>query len=126
MVTVAQRARIGTSMSGNATTLLNIIEEAEASGVEQLWMTQNPSSADSLTVFAAAMSRTDHVRFGTSIVPTYPRHPLALAQHRHGVGPRCRSTTPCQLWPPALLCRDVRGCRLSNPCGRHGQRRTSG
>jgi F420-dependent oxidoreductase-like protein len=43
-------------------------------------MTQGPTSLDSLTVNAAAISRTQRIRFGTSIVPTYPRHPLALAQ----------------------------------------------
>ncbi|MBA3947707.1 MAG: LLM class flavin-dependent oxidoreductase [Herpetosiphonaceae bacterium] len=102
MATITQGARIGISISGNATALLSIIEEAEANGIEQLWMTQNPTSPDSLTVFAAAMSRTDRVRFGTSIVPTYPRHPLTLAQQtatvaalgpdrlRLGVGPSHR------------------------------------
>src|ERR687885_134467 len=65
-------------------------------------MTQNPVSLDSLTVFAAACERTTRVRLGTSIVPTYPRHPLALAQQaatvaalgggrlRLGVGPSHR------------------------------------
>ena len=76
-----QRDRIGISLSSpDAATLLDIIQEAEAAGVAQLWMTQNPSSLDALTIYAAAFGRTAHVRLGTSIVPTYPRHPLALAQ----------------------------------------------
>lgn len=99
------RSRIGISISGpDAATLVDVIAEAEAAGVEQLWMTQNPVSPDSLTVFAAALGRTTHVRLGTSIVPTYPRHPLALAQQaatvaalgpgrlRLGVGPSHRPT----------------------------------
>jgi F420-dependent oxidoreductase-like protein len=76
-----RRERIGVSVSGpDIQTLLRTIEEAEAAGVTQLWMTQNPTSLDTLTIFAAALARTQRVRLGTSIVPTYPRHPLALAQ----------------------------------------------
>src|SRR3954454_20091076 len=77
----SRRERIGVSVSGpDVQTLLRTIEEAEAAGVTQLWMTQNPTSLDTLTVFAAALARTQRVRLGTSIVPIYPRHPLALAQ----------------------------------------------
>jgi alkanesulfonate monooxygenase SsuD/methylene tetrahydromethanopterin reductase-like flavin-dependent oxidoreductase (luciferase family) len=75
------RDRVGISVSApDAATLLGVIQEAEAAGVAQLWMTQNPTSLDALTIFAAALGHTAHVRLGTSIVPTYPRHPLALAQ----------------------------------------------
>lgn len=76
-----RRDRIGVSVaSPDAATLLEVIQEAESAGVAQLWMTQNPASLDALTIFAAALGRTTRVRLGTSIVPTYPRHPLALAQ----------------------------------------------
>src|ERR671939_1926340 len=101
----SRRERIGVSVSGpDVQTLLRRIDEAEAAGVTQLWMTQNPTSLDTLTVFAAAFARTQRVRLGTSIVPTYPRHPLALAQQalalndlapgrlRLGVGPSHRPT----------------------------------
>lgn len=98
-----RRDRIGISLTAaNPATRVAIIEAAEAAGVEQLWMTQSPMTPDSLTVFAAAMGRTNRVRLGTSIIPTYPRHPLALAQQaatvaslgpgrlRLGVGPSHR------------------------------------
>ena len=97
------RERIGISIGGpDAAALVASIEAAEAAGVTQLWMTQNPVSTDTLTVYAAALGRTSTVRLGTSIVPTYPRHPLALAQQaatvaalgpgrvRLGVGPSHR------------------------------------
>src|SRR5215207_342260 len=96
----AHRSRIGISLgSPAAATLLDAISEAEAAGVEQLWMTQGSVSVDALTVYATAFGRTTSIRLGTSIVPTYPRHPLALAQQaatvdalghgrlRLGVGP---------------------------------------
>jgi alkanesulfonate monooxygenase SsuD/methylene tetrahydromethanopterin reductase-like flavin-dependent oxidoreductase (luciferase family) len=43
-------------------------------------MAQPPVWPDILTTFAAAATNRSTVRFGTSIVPTYPRHPLVLAQ----------------------------------------------
>jgi F420-dependent oxidoreductase-like protein len=98
-----RRQRIGISFSlPDAPALLDQVEAAEAAGVTQLWLTQNPTSLDALTFFAAALGRTQHIRLGTSIVPTYPRHPLALAQQaatvaalgpgrlRLGVGPSHR------------------------------------
>ncbi len=100
-----RRERIGISIAAaDAPALVDVIVEAEAAGVHQVWMTQNPASPDSLTVFAAAVGRTERMQLGTSIVPTYPRHPLALAQQaatvaalspgrlRLGVGPSHRPT----------------------------------
>ncbi len=86
-----RRERVGVVVEGSeASALITAIEEAEAAGVEQIWMYQNPVSLDALTIYAAALSRTERIRVGTSIVPTYPRHPLALAQQAAtvaGLGP---------------------------------------
>ena len=50
-----RRERIGISVnSPDALTLLDLIDEAEAAGVTQIWLTQNPLSLDALTIFAAA------------------------------------------------------------------------
>lgn len=74
------RERIGLIVDGtNAAAAVNTIAAAEAAGVRQIWMGQHPWSPDILTTFAAA-TKTSTVRLGTSIVPTYPRHPLVLAQ----------------------------------------------
>lgn len=78
--------RIGFSIGGsNIAALLTTIQQAEQAGVRQIWMTQGPTSLDALTVYAAAMMQTQSIRLGTSIVPTYPRHPLALMQHAYTV-----------------------------------------
>ncbi|MFL5628725.1 MAG: LLM class flavin-dependent oxidoreductase [Ktedonobacteraceae bacterium] len=97
------RARIGLAIEKReAMAAISAIADAEAAGVEQVWMTQSPPTLDTLTLFAAAATRTKHIRMGTSIVPTYPRHPLVLAQQaltvsdlapgrlRLGVGPSHR------------------------------------
>jgi len=86
----------------DATAVVSTIVAAEAAGVQQIWMTQSTPLPDTLTIFAAAAMKTSHIRMGTAIVPTYPRHPLALAQQaltlgdlapdrlRLGVGPSHR------------------------------------
>ncbi len=97
------RDRVGLAVSGaTAKEAVATIIAAEAAGVQQVWMTQGTPSPDDLTLFAAAAVQTSYIRFGTAIVPTYPRHPLALAQQaltlsdlaperlRLGVGPSHR------------------------------------
>ena len=97
------RARIGLAIEAReATQAIELIAAAEAAGVEQVWMTQSPPTLDTLTLYAATAARTTRIRLGTSIVPTYPRHPLILAQQaltvndiapgrlRLGVGPSHR------------------------------------
>jgi F420-dependent oxidoreductase-like protein len=97
------RERVGLVVDGsNAAIAVKTIIAAEAAGVRQIWMAQRPVLPDVLTMFAAAATRTSTVRLGTSITPTYPRHPLVLAQQvlalndlapdrlRLGIGPSHR------------------------------------
>jgi F420-dependent oxidoreductase-like protein len=78
------RERVGVSIHAiagvDAPTLVDLIVQAEEAGVKQVWATQGGSSTDLLTAYAAAFQRTGEIWLGTSIVPIYPRHPLALAQ----------------------------------------------
>ena len=83
---------------------LAAIERAEARGVPAVWATVGGAAADAVTLFAAAAVRTARVGLGTSIVPTYPIHPvklvsqalvladLAPGRFRLGVGPSHRPT----------------------------------
>jgi F420-dependent oxidoreductase-like protein len=87
----------------NAATAIKTIAAAEKAGVHQIWMVQPPWSPDALTTLAAAAIKTSTVRLGTSIIPTYPRHPVVLAQQalalhdiapgrfRLGIGPSHRA-----------------------------------
>jgi F420-dependent oxidoreductase-like protein len=75
------RERVGLIVDGtNAAATVKTIAAAEAAGVRQIWMVQPPFWPDTLTTLAAAAIKTSTVRLGTSIVPTYPRHPLVMAQ----------------------------------------------
>jgi alkanesulfonate monooxygenase SsuD/methylene tetrahydromethanopterin reductase-like flavin-dependent oxidoreductase (luciferase family) len=62
-----------------ASSMLQTITQAEAAGVPTVWLTTG-AGPDGLTVFAAAAATTRSVRMGTAIVPTFPRHPLVVAQ----------------------------------------------
>ena len=80
------------------------IERAEKLGIQAVWLTTGGAQLDSITTFAAVAHRTESIKFGTSIVPTYPRHPLVMVQQaqvvaqlapgrfRLGVGPSHRPT----------------------------------
>lgn len=80
------------------------IEQAEALGVDAVWMTTGGARLDSITTFAATAGSTQKVKLGTSIVPLFPRHPLVMVQQaqvvaqaapgrfRLGIGPSHRPT----------------------------------
>jgi alkanesulfonate monooxygenase SsuD/methylene tetrahydromethanopterin reductase-like flavin-dependent oxidoreductase (luciferase family) len=87
------RERVGLVVDDANAAATNTIAAAEAAGVRQIWMSQPPSPPlwpDILTTLGAAAAKTSTVRLGTSIVPTYPRHPLVLAQQSlalNGIAP---------------------------------------
>jgi F420-dependent oxidoreductase-like protein len=64
---------------GTATFVVERIVQADARGIETVWSTSGGVSWDTLTSFAVAAARTERVVLGTSIVPTYPRHPFVMA-----------------------------------------------
>lgn len=53
---------------------------AEAEGFRSAWTVHFSRGVDALSVLAVAGTRTSRIDLGVGIVPTYPRHPLALAQ----------------------------------------------
>lgn len=56
------------------------VQQAEDLGIGTAWTTiGGAGGADPLTVAAAAFAGTSRIRVGTAIIPTWPRHPLALA-----------------------------------------------
>jgi F420-dependent oxidoreductase-like protein len=83
---------------------IDAIVRAEERGLGMVWSTVGGAAPDAVTLFAAAAVRAQRVTFGTSIVPIYPRHPVALASQalvladlapgrfRLGVGPSHRPT----------------------------------
>ena len=53
---------------------------AEQDGFTSAWCIHFSRGIDSMTMLAAAAQRTSRIELGVGVVPTYPRHPVALAQ----------------------------------------------
>ena len=83
---------------------LERIERLEELGVGAVWVTSGGGGGEAIALLAAAAARTDSIRLGTSIVQTWSRHPVTLAQQvqvidslapgrfRLGVGPSHQAT----------------------------------
>lgn len=54
--------------------------EAEKDGFGSVWCIHFSRGIDSLTMVAVAARSTARIELGIGVVPTYPRHPVALAQ----------------------------------------------
>ncbi|MGH1487801.1 MAG: TIGR03564 family F420-dependent LLM class oxidoreductase [Acidimicrobiales bacterium] len=75
--------KIGINGSGllanpNLDALTADIARAEGSGLSSYWLAQT-GLIDALTVFSVAGATTSSIDLGTAVVPTWPRHPQALA-----------------------------------------------
>ena len=85
-----------------APALLEEIQRAEEMGIAAAWLVTIGAGPDPITMLASAAVRTRRIMLGTCIVPTFPRHPVAMAQQvqviaqlapgrfRLGVGPSHR------------------------------------
>ncbi len=95
--------RIGLFLSARrAAEIQTDIEWAEHLGIQAAWIPTDGARIDGITTLAAAAARTRDIMLGTAIVPTYPRHPLVMAQQvqvaaqlapgrfRLGIGPSHR------------------------------------
>lgn len=97
--------RAGLAIRGlNPAETLAAIVRADERGLPMVWSTVGGTNPDAVTLFAAALAKTSRIGVGTAIVPTYPRHPVALASQalvlaglgpgrfRLGIGPSHRPT----------------------------------
>lgn len=79
--------RIGifvSSVSGDMRTPLDRViadaQWAESHGFTTAWVPHVFSSLDALTALALVGRETSRIELGTAVVPTYPRHPMTMAQ----------------------------------------------
>src|SRR4029077_268798 len=83
---------VGAQVIGEAVRPQDIVGEvvrAEADGFGAAWSVHFSRSVDALDVLAVAGARTSRIDLGGGVVPTYPRHPLALAQQASTVQAFC-------------------------------------
>lgn len=69
----------GTINDGTIDEVIAEARDAEAAGYASYWAPQI-FGHDALTVLAIVGREVPRIELGTSVVPTYPRHPMALAQ----------------------------------------------
>ena len=61
--------------------LIDGIVAADRDGLDTAWLTVGGLAPDPFAVFVgAALSGAERIDFGTSIVPTFPRHPISMVQ----------------------------------------------
>jgi len=69
--------------TGNLDETLDVLvsraRDLEARGFDAMWMA-NIFGLDAITALAVVGRETERIRLGTAVVPTYPRHPSAMAQ----------------------------------------------
>lgn len=68
------------SSAATAQKTVDAIIAAEKAGIECSWLTVGGVAPDPFAIFGAASQHTTKILFGTSIAPTFPRHPLSMAQ----------------------------------------------
>ena len=109
---------IGLAVGGNKVADIQAaIEQAEQVGIQAAWMTTGGARLDSITTFAAAAGRTKSIKFGTSIVPTYPRHPLVMVQQAQVVGQLAPGRFRLGIGPSHRPTMRAMGIQMPNPLG---------
>jgi 5,10-methylenetetrahydromethanopterin reductase len=68
--------------------LIETASEARRCGLSSIWLAQ-AFEFDALTALAVISRSVADIELGTAVVPTYPRHPLALAQQALTVQAAC-------------------------------------
>jgi 5,10-methylenetetrahydromethanopterin reductase len=74
----------GTVNDGTIDDVVNEARQAEKDGFASFWA-PNIFGHDALTTLAIVGREVPRIELGTSVVPTYPRHPHAIAQQCHTV-----------------------------------------
>jgi 5,10-methylenetetrahydromethanopterin reductase len=74
----------GTVNSGTIDDVVAEARQAERDGFASYWA-PNIFGHDALTALAIVGREVPRIEIGTSVVPTYPRHPMAIAQQCHTV-----------------------------------------
>ncbi|MFN0090951.1 MAG: TIGR03564 family F420-dependent LLM class oxidoreductase [Acidimicrobiales bacterium] len=69
--------------SGRLLSVAELVEDvraAAAAGFRSYWVPQMPWGPDALTALSHAGAAVPGIELGTAVIPTYPRHPIVLAQ----------------------------------------------
>lgn len=66
--------------SGNFDALVEDAKASAEAGFASYWLSQIIGQVDAMTLIGAVAQHVPNIQFGTSVVPTYPRHPMVMAE----------------------------------------------
>ena len=66
--------------TGNFEALVADAQASADAGFASYWLSQIIGQVDAMTLIGAVAQQVPSIRFGTSVVPTYPRHPMVMAE----------------------------------------------
>jgi F420-dependent oxidoreductase-like protein len=73
---------------GGIADIVEFSKQAEQQGFDAIWLA-NVFGVDAVMALAFAGEQTTRIELGTAVTPTYPRHPMALAQQALTAGVAC-------------------------------------
>ena len=66
--------------TGNVEALVADAQASADAGFASYWLSQIIGQVDAMTLIGALGQQVPSIQFGTSVVPTYPRHPMVMAE----------------------------------------------
>jgi len=72
--------------TGNFEALVADAQASADAGFASYWLSQIIGQVDAMTLIGAVAQQVPSIRFGTSVVPTYPRHPMVMAEQAKTTG----------------------------------------
>src|ERR1700761_8641445 len=102
--------------------LLANARQAEELGFATGWLPHIPWSLDGLVAVALAGQATSRIELGTAVVPTYPRHPIAMAQQALSAQAACQGRAVLGIGPshPVVIER-MHGLAYTSPARHTGE-----
>jgi F420-dependent oxidoreductase-like protein len=70
----------GGLVGGGIDALVGDMQDAARTGFASYWLPQIVQQAEAMQLISAAAVQVPDIEFGTSVVPTYPRHPMVMAE----------------------------------------------
>jgi 5,10-methylenetetrahydromethanopterin reductase len=70
----------GVASSGGFNSIVADAAASAEAGFHTYWLPQIVQQAEAMNIIGAAAQTVSNIRFGTSVVPTYPRHPMVMAE----------------------------------------------
>lgn len=97
-------------------------QQAEELGFSTGWVPHIPWSLDGLIAVALAGQATSRIELGTAVMPTYPRHPVAMAQAAMSAQAACDGRAVLGIGPShAVVIERMHGLQYEHPARHTGE-----